>query len=112
MTHLDLTGSTALVTGSTQGIGEAIAMGLARAGARVGVNGRTAESVGAAVERVRANVAGAEVVPVAADAASDDGAQRIKEPWTMSKSSSTTSVSSAPGPPWTSATTNGGTTSR
>src|SRR5690242_13462106 len=43
--NIDLTGKTALVTGSTQGIGLAIATGLAAAGARVVVNGRTAARV-------------------------------------------------------------------
>lgn len=41
--QIDLTGKTALVTGSTGGIGLAIARGLAGAGAEVVVNGRTAE---------------------------------------------------------------------
>ena len=36
---IDLTGKTALVTGSTSGIGHAIAKGLAAAGATVVVNG-------------------------------------------------------------------------
>lgn len=49
--HIDISGKTALVTGSTQGIGLAIATGLARAGARVAVNGRTAEKVATAAHR-------------------------------------------------------------
>jgi NAD(P)-dependent dehydrogenase (short-subunit alcohol dehydrogenase family) len=41
----DLSGQTALVTGSTRGIGLALARALAVAGARVAVNGRTAGAV-------------------------------------------------------------------
>jgi len=46
---IDLTGKTALVTGSTSGIGHAIAKGLAAAGAGVVVNGRTQAKVDTAV---------------------------------------------------------------
>ena len=42
---IDLSGKTAIVTGSTAGIGYAIAKGLAQAGAEVVVNGRTAAAV-------------------------------------------------------------------
>ncbi len=49
----DLTGRTALVTGSSRGIGLAIAGGLARAGARVIINGRNAEAVQKAVDELR-----------------------------------------------------------
>lgn len=49
----------ALVSGSTKGIGLAIATGLAREGARVIVNGRSQQSVDAALAALRAQVPGA-----------------------------------------------------
>ena len=44
---IDLSGKTALVTGSTSGIGHAIAKGLLGAGAEVVINGRTQAKVDA-----------------------------------------------------------------
>ncbi|MFJ2931243.1 SDR family NAD(P)-dependent oxidoreductase [Streptomyces sp. NPDC087219] len=76
---IDLTRRTALVTGSTQGIGAAIATGLARAGARVGVNGRTEERVEQAIASMRAEAPDADLVPVVADVATERGARLAAE---------------------------------
>ncbi|MYV53250.1 SDR family oxidoreductase [Streptomyces sp. SID3212] len=75
--RIDLAGKTALVTGSTQGIGAAIAAGLAGSGARVAVNGRSAESVDRALEGLRERVPGAEFVAAPGDLATEDGAARV-----------------------------------
>jgi NAD(P)-dependent dehydrogenase (short-subunit alcohol dehydrogenase family) len=74
---IDLNGRTALVTGSTQGIGLAIAGGLAGAGASVVVNGRTPARVDEAVARLREERAGADVRGVAADVADAAGAAEL-----------------------------------
>src|SRR5580693_3402363 len=50
----DLTGRVALVTGSSRGIGRALAKGLGQAGARVIVNARTEEAALAAAAELRA----------------------------------------------------------
>ena len=55
---LQLKGKTALVSGSTAGIGYAIAETLAREGANVIVNGRSQTSVDEAVARIRAETSG------------------------------------------------------
>ncbi|TXS05338.1 SDR family oxidoreductase [Streptomyces sp. col6] len=75
--HIDLSGRTALVTGSTQGIGEAIAVGLARAGAHVVVNGRNQERVAEAVHAVRAASGNDEVTGAAGDLATEDGTAAV-----------------------------------
>ncbi|MFB8085686.1 SDR family NAD(P)-dependent oxidoreductase [Streptomyces sp. NPDC055992] len=75
--HIDLSGRTALVTGSTQGIGEAIAVGLARAGAHVVVNGRSQERVAEAVHAVRAASGNDEVTGAAGDLATEDGTAAV-----------------------------------
>lgn len=49
----DLTGRTALITGSSRGLGKAMAKGLAEAGAVVILNGRNAETVAAAAKELR-----------------------------------------------------------
>jgi NAD(P)-dependent dehydrogenase (short-subunit alcohol dehydrogenase family) len=50
--NIDLSGKVALVTGSTEGIGFAIARGFRDAGAQVIINGRTRHKVNAAVARL------------------------------------------------------------
>ncbi|WP_242110684.1 SDR family NAD(P)-dependent oxidoreductase [Luteimonas aquatica] len=69
-----LSGWTSVVTGSTAGIGYAIAEELARAGASVVVNGRSAERVQAAVRALGEAVPGARLQGVAADLSTADGA--------------------------------------
>ena len=68
---------TALVTGSIQGIGAAIATGPARTGARVAVNGRTERRAEESAAHLARSVPGADVVPVAADVAGEEGAARV-----------------------------------
>ncbi|WP_210649863.1 SDR family NAD(P)-dependent oxidoreductase [Nocardioides sp. SYSU D00065] len=74
---LDLAGKRAFVSGATQGIGFAIAETLLVEGAAVVINGRTADRVEAAVERLRGTRAGAEVDGIAADFAEPDEVRRL-----------------------------------
>ncbi|HVJ06247.1 MAG TPA: SDR family NAD(P)-dependent oxidoreductase [Candidatus Saccharimonadales bacterium] len=72
---LKLTGKTALVTGSTAGIGFAIAQSLASEGAHVYVNGRTQQRVAAALSALRSTNAKAKLDGITADFSSSAGAQ-------------------------------------
>lgn len=52
--RFDLTGRNALVTGGNRGLGKAMALGLARAGANVVVASRTRETLASAADEIRA----------------------------------------------------------
>ena len=75
--NLKLEDKTALVTGSTAGIGLAIALGLAREGARVIVNGRTQARVDAALARIRREVPQAKAEGAALDLGTAAGCEAL-----------------------------------
>ena len=64
---LGIKGKTAVVSGSTAGIGFAIAAALAAEGAHVVINGRTEARVNSAMEQIAKRVAGAQLRGVAGD---------------------------------------------
>lgn len=72
-----LDGLRAAITGSTAGIGFAIALELARSGAAVILNGRRESTTEAAAERLRAEVPGARVEAVAADLSGAEGSAAL-----------------------------------
>lgn len=74
---IDLSNKRAIVTGSTLGIGFAIAKGLAEAGAGVVINGRTEASVKRAKGNLLAALPNAKIDTVAADLGTAEGAQAL-----------------------------------
>jgi len=77
--QIDLSGKNAIVTGSTAGIGFAIARGLAESGAEVTVTGRTRARVDAAIEAIKKDVPNAGVSGVAADLGTAEGCRALIE---------------------------------
>jgi NAD(P)-dependent dehydrogenase (short-subunit alcohol dehydrogenase family) len=74
---LQLNGKTALVTGSTAGIGYSIALSLAREGAHVVLNGRTQARVDEALGKVRGELSRADVSGIAADLGTEEGVVKL-----------------------------------
>ncbi len=74
---LQLAGKTALVSGSTAGIGFAIARELAQEGANVTVNGRSRERVQKAVENIQASKPKGKVTGIAADLGNSSGTDAL-----------------------------------
>ena len=75
--HISLNGKRAIVSGSTAGIGLAIAIGLAEAGAEVVLNGRTQSRVDEALNAVRERLPQARIIGIAADLGTQEGAQKL-----------------------------------
>src|ERR1700716_3321777 len=76
---IDLSGKTAIVSGSTEGIGHAIAVGLAECGAHVVVNGRTQAKVDSALANLKAKVPSAEAQGFAGDLSTAEGCAALVE---------------------------------
>jgi NAD(P)-dependent dehydrogenase (short-subunit alcohol dehydrogenase family) len=74
---LELNGKSALVTGSTAGIGFAVARGLAREGARVIINGRSEERVNKAIDAIKKKHGSAEIEGFAGDLSLADVAAKL-----------------------------------
>jgi NAD(P)-dependent dehydrogenase (short-subunit alcohol dehydrogenase family) len=74
---IDLSNKTAVVTGSTLGIGFAVAKGLAESGANVVVNGRSEDSVGQAIGALKKAVPKAVIRGVAADLGTAEGCAKL-----------------------------------
>ncbi|NLS18549.1 SDR family oxidoreductase [Rhizobium sp. P40RR-XXII] len=75
--QIDLTGKTAVITGSTEGIGYAIASQLARAGADVVVNGRSEDKTTKAAERLKGEGGRGSVMAAAADLSTKEGCNAL-----------------------------------
>src|SRR5229473_5625776 len=75
--EIRLDGKTAIVTGSTAGIGFAIAQGLAESGATVIVNGRTQARVQAAISEIKSAVPQCKLQGLAADLGTKEGANAL-----------------------------------
>jgi 3-oxoacyl-[acyl-carrier protein] reductase len=75
---LKLEGKTALVTGGSEGIGKAIALGLAREGVDVAICSRRLDVLEAAAKEI-ADATGRKIIPITADLTKDEDAKAFVE---------------------------------
>lgn len=75
--HIDLSGKKAIVTGSTDGIGLAIATGLAKAGASLVLVGREQGRIDAALAKLKADSGRDDAIGVVADAGRSEGCKAL-----------------------------------
>ena len=73
---LHIAGRKAIVCASSQGLGKACALALAREGVKVFINGRTQATLDAAADEIR-RATGADVVTVQADITTEEGRARL-----------------------------------
>jgi 3-oxoacyl-[acyl-carrier protein] reductase len=95
---LQLKGKRALVTGSSRGIGYAIALGLASEGCRVAINGRNTKSIFDAASRLHFQT-NAEILPIAGDVGEPDISEKMIQRTVQAFGGLDLLVTNAGGPP-------------
>jgi 3-oxoacyl-[acyl-carrier protein] reductase len=95
---LQLKGKRALVTGSSRGIGYAIALGLASEGCRVAINGRNTKSIFDAASRLHFQT-NAEILPIAGDVGEPDISEKLIQRTVQAFGGLDLLVTNAGGPP-------------
>ncbi|MGE5123647.1 MAG: SDR family oxidoreductase [Acidobacteriaceae bacterium] len=96
--NLQLSGMCALVAGSSQGLGFAIARTLALEGCRVAINGRNPQSLDASAGKLRSET-GTEILPLAGDVAQPDTPAKLIQQVADAFNGLDLLVTNASGPP-------------
>ncbi|CAI5984801.1 unnamed protein product [Closterium sp. NIES-65] len=96
---LGLQGRVALVAAASAGLGYHCALAFARAGARVAIFSRSPERIEAAAEKIRGEVAGAQVLPLVADVLKGDELQAVVDATVKAYGGLNVLVANSGGPP-------------
>jgi 3-oxoacyl-[acyl-carrier protein] reductase len=96
--ELGLRGKIAIVAASSKGLGQAVAMGLAREGALVTINGRDQETLAETARKIRAKTGG-DVLEVVGDMGNPDDIERLVSETVRRRGALDVVVCNAGGPP-------------